>query len=174
MENNQSCQLYKYDHEFFLVTKNTPEYFASEFVENAIDEDYVSWLNFHGLKDRDNIEKLCEHLSIERLSVEDIYTEKRRPKLEEYPHYMFFSVRSALPDDNNTFILQQEQISFILGKNYLISFQDKSSDHFLDVRDRIERKRGRSVLKVPTFFCLECWMRSWIIILRFWRILPNP
>jgi magnesium transporter len=133
------------------VTKNTPEYFASEFVENAIDEDYVSWLNFHGLQDRDNIEKLCEHLSIERLSVEDIYTEKRRPKLEEYPHYMFFSVRSALPDDNNTFILQQEQISFILGKNYLISFQDKSSDHFLDVRDRIERKRGKIRFKGPDF-----------------------
>lgn len=151
MENNQSCQLYKYDHEFFLVTKNSPAYFAAEFVENAIDTDYVSWLNFHGLQDRENIEKLCEHLSIERLSVEDIYTEKRRPKLEEYPHYMFFSIRSALPDENNTFILQQEQISFILGKNYLISFQDKSSDHFLDVRDRIERKRGKIRFKGSDF-----------------------
>jgi magnesium transporter len=151
MENDQSCQLFKYDKEFFLVTNNTPEYFAAEFVQSAKDSNYVSWLNFHGLKERKDIELLCEHLEIDKLSVEDIYTEKRRPKLEEYPNYMFFSVRSALPDENNTFILQQEQISFILGKNYLISFQDKSSDHFLDVRDRIERKRGKIRIKGPDF-----------------------
>ena len=35
MDNSQACQLFKYDHEFFLVTRNTPEYFASEFVETA-------------------------------------------------------------------------------------------------------------------------------------------
>ena len=64
---------------------------------------------------------------------------------------MFFSVRSALPDENNTFILQQEQISFLLGKHYLISFQEKSSDHFTDVRDRIEKKRGKIRLKGPDF-----------------------
>jgi magnesium transporter len=151
METNQICQLYKYDHEFFMVTTNTPEYFAKEFLQNAIDEDYVSWLNFHSLSERTNIEKLCHNLDIDILSVEDIYTEKRRPKLEEYPNYMFFSVRSALPSENNTFMLQQEQISFILGKNYLISFQEKSSDHFPDVRDRISKKRGKIRFKGPDF-----------------------
>lgn len=151
METNQICQLYKYDHEFFMVTTNTPEYFAKEFLQNAIDEDYVSWLNFHSLSERANIEKLCHNLDIDILSVEDIYTEKRRPKLEEYPNYMFFSVRSALPSENNTFMLQQEQISFILGKNYLISFQEKSSDHFPDVRDRISKKRGKIRFKGPDF-----------------------
>jgi len=151
MEENLSCQLYKYDHDFFLVTRNSPEFFAQEFVETAQDADYVCWLNFHDLSNRKSIEKLCESLHVERLSVEDIYTEKRRPKLEEYPNYMFFSVRSALPDQNNTFILQQEQISFILGKTYLISFQQKSSDHFTEVRDRIEKKRGKIRFKGPDF-----------------------
>lgn len=151
MESNQICQLYKYDHEFFMVTTNTPAHFATEFVQNAIDEDYVSWLNFHSLSERNCIEKLCSNLQIDILSVEDIYTEKRRPKLEEYPNYVFFSVRSALPSENNTFILQQEQISFILGKNYLISFQEKSSDHFPDVRDRISKKRGKIRFKGPDF-----------------------
>jgi magnesium transporter len=151
MDNSQACQLFKYDHEFFLVTKNSPEYFASEFVENAIDTDYVSWLNFHGINEKQHIDRLCEHLSIDKLTVEDIYQEKRRPKLEEYANYMFFSVRSALPDENNIFILQQEQISFLLGKHYLISFQEKSSDHFTDVRDRIEKKRGKIRSKGPDF-----------------------
>lgn len=143
MDENLSCQLYRYDQEFFLVTRNTPEFFATEFIEIARDESQVTWLNYHYLANREPIEKLCEHLHIERLSVEDIYTEKKRPKLEEYANYMFFSVRSALPAENNIFVLQQEQISFILGKNYLISFQQKSSEHFTDVRDRIEKKRGK-------------------------------
>lgn len=142
-EEDLTCQLYKYDPDFFLVTRNTPDFFSTEFMEVAQDKDHVSWLNFHDLDARVPIEKLCENLKIERLSVEDIYTEKKRPKLEEYPNYMFFSVRSALPTENNIFILQQEQISFILGENYLISFQQKSSDHFTEVRDRIEQKRGR-------------------------------
>jgi magnesium transporter len=116
-----------------------------------LDEDYVSWLNFHSLDDRKSIQTLCEHLDIELLSVEDIYTEKRRPKLEEYPHYMFFSVRSALPIIGEREGLEQEQVSFILGKNYLISFQEKSSDHFTDVRDRIEKKRGKIRFKGPDF-----------------------
>ena len=143
MDENLSCQLYRYDQEFFLVTRNTPEFFATEFIEIARDENQVTWLNFHTISNRESIEKLCEHLHIERLSVEDIYTEKKRPKLEEYANYMFFSVRSALPAENNIFVLQQEQISFILGKNFLISFQQKSSEHFTDVRDRIEKKRGK-------------------------------
>ena len=151
MESTHICQLYKYDHDFFLITKNSPDFFAKEFVENTLGQDNVSWLNFHGLNDKKSIDILCEHLSIDKLTVEDIYTEKRRPKLEEYPNYMFFSVRSALPSENNDTLLQQEQISFILGKNYLISFQEKSSDHFPDVRDRIEKKRGKIRLKGSDF-----------------------
>jgi Mg2+ and Co2+ transporter CorA len=91
MDENLSCQLYRYDQEFFLVTRNTPEFFATEFIEIARDESQVTWLNYHSLANREPIEKLCEHLHIERLSVEDIYTEKKRPKLEEYANYMFFS-----------------------------------------------------------------------------------
>jgi magnesium transporter len=151
MDENLSCQLYRYDQEFFLVTRNTPEFFATEFIEIARDEDQVTWLNYHTISNREPIEKLCEHLHIERLSVEDIYTEKKRPKLEEYANYMFFSVRSALPAESNIFVLQQEQISFILGKNYLISFQQKSSEHFTDVRDRIEKKRGKIRYKGADF-----------------------
>lgn len=145
------CQIYKYDKEFFLLSNNSPEYFAKEFVSTQISEDKVVWLNYHGLTERDNIEKLCEALNIDKLSVEDIYKEKNRPKVEEYPNYLFFSVRSALPDENNIFILEQDQISFILGKHYLISFQNKSSDHFVDVRNRIEKKRGKIRLKGPDF-----------------------
>jgi magnesium transporter len=151
MENKQTCQLYKYDKEFYFISKESPEYFAREFVQNAIDSDYVSWLNYHDLTEKGPIEHLCDHLSIDKLSVEDIYAEKRRPKIEEYQNYIFFSIRSALPSSDTEAILKQEQVSFILGNNYLISFQSKASDHFSDVRDRIEKKRGKIRFKGPDF-----------------------
>lgn len=150
-ENKHVCQIYKYDNDFFHLTKNTPEYFAKEFVSTEIQKDVVVWLNFHSIEDRYNIEKLCETLHIDKLSVEDIYKEKHRPKIEEYPNYLFFSVHSALPSEQNIFILEQEQISFILGEHYLISFQQKSSDHFTEVRERIEKKRGKIRIKGPDF-----------------------
>jgi magnesium transporter len=144
------CQLYKYNSEFYAIEKDEPAHFVNDFVESEIDPDYVSWLNFHGLHDQLSIEKICQKLKIDKLSIETIYNFTRRPKVEEYPKYMFFSVKSALPDENEV-MLNQEQITFILGKDYLISFQEKSSDHFTDVRNRIEKGRGKIRSKGPDF-----------------------
>lgn len=144
------CQLYKYNSEFYAIEKDEPAHFVNDFVESEIDPDYVSWLNFHGLHDQLSIEKICQKLKIDKLSIETIYNFTRRPKVEEYPEYMFFSVKSALPDENEV-MLNQEQITFILGKDYLISFQEKSSDHFTDVRNRIEKGRGKIRSKGPDF-----------------------
>jgi magnesium transporter len=137
------CQLYKYNSSFYAVEKDEANHFVNDFVESEIDSDYVSWLNFHSLSDRESIEKICSKLAVDKLSIEGIYNNIRRPKVEEYPNYMFFSVKSALPNESDVSTLNQEQITFILGKNYLISFQEKPSDHFTDVRDRIEKGRGK-------------------------------
>jgi magnesium transporter len=154
MSNKQLCQLYHYDEESFLRTQNSPKYYAENFAELEIKGNHDKkkhWLNFHSIEDRESIEKLAENLKIERLTVEDIYAELKRPKLEEYPNYIFFSVRSALIKDANSNQLKKEKISFILNDDYLISFQEKSSDHFTDVRDRIEKKRGKIRMKGPDF-----------------------
>jgi magnesium transporter len=137
------CQLYKYNSSFYAVEKDEANHFVNDFVESEIDNDYVSWLNFHSLEDRESIEKICLKLGVDKLSIESIYNDIRRPKVEEYPNYMFFTVKSALPGNLALSTLDQEQITFILGKNYLISFQEKSSDHFINVRDRIEKSKGK-------------------------------
>jgi magnesium transporter len=137
------CQLYKYNKSFYSIKKETSHYFSQDFIENEMDDDHIAWLNFHGLENKEEIELLCKKLEIDRLSVDTIYNPSRRPKVEEYSNYVFFSIKSALPTDQYDLQLEQEQISFILGKNYLISFQDKSSDHFPDVRNRIETARGK-------------------------------
>lgn len=154
MSEKQLCQLYHYNEESFLRTQNSPKYYAENFAELEIKDNHDNkkhWLNFHSIEDRASIEKLAENLHIERLTVEDIYAELKRPKLEEYPNYIFFSVRSALIKDANSNQLKKEKISFILNDEFLISFQEKSSDHFTDVRDRIEKKRGKIRMKGPDF-----------------------
>ena len=145
------CQLYKYNATFYTIKKENSEFFGSSFSENELDNDHVAWLNFHGLDDLKSIEELCHRLEIDKLTIENIHAATGRPKVEEYPKYMFFHVKSALPTENDSTLLNQEQISFILGENYLISFQEKAADHFSDVRDRIVKARGKIRTKGPDF-----------------------
>ena len=145
------CQLYKYNATFFAIKKENSEFFGSSFSENELDNDHVAWLNFHGLDDTKSIEELCHRLDIDKLTNENIHTSSRRPKIEEYPKYVFFQIKSALPTEKDDNLLNQEQISFILGSNYLISFQEKAADHFSDIRDRIVKARGKIRSKGPDF-----------------------
>lgn len=148
------CQLYEYDIDSYLLTKNTPQYYAENFASTEIKDAKNHWLNFHSVKDRESIEKLCVNLGIERSTSEDIYTDFKRSKLEEYNNYLFFKVKSALPR-KNSFYLEEEGISFILSERYLLSFQEKSSDHFPDVRDRIENHRGKIRTKGTDFLLFK-------------------
>ena len=138
-----NCQLFKYNTAFYTLKKGSSEEFAHNFSENELDDDHIAWLNYHGLDDMKSIEELCKKLEIDKLTIENIHIKTGRPKVEEYPKYMFFRIKSALPNENNTDSIRQEQLSFILGGNYLISFQEKQGDHFTDVRDRISKARGK-------------------------------
>lgn len=151
MEFEHSSQLFKYDDESYFVIQESPAFFSNGKFSDYLADDSVCWLNFHSIEDRESIDHFCEFIKIDKLTIEDIYTEKRRPKLEEYNDYLFFSIRSALPTSFEDKGLNQEQISFVLGKHFLVSFQQKSSDHFIDVRDRIIRKRGKIRTKNADF-----------------------
>jgi magnesium transporter len=146
-----NIQLYKYNATFYSVKQESSSYFADEFLESELDNDHVAWLNFHGIEDTESIEQLCHKLGIDKLTIESIHKQVRRPKVEEYSKYMSFHVMSALPKELGNPFLHQDQISFLMGENYLISFQDKPSDHFPDVRDRIEKGRGKIRTKGSDF-----------------------
>jgi magnesium transporter len=153
-EEKFTCQLFHYNDEAYQITKNTPTYYADNFLSEEIEnnpKNQIHWLNFHSISERENIEKLAHNLSIDKLTIEDLYEKKQRPKLEEYQNYLFFSVKSALIKKSNSGHLKTETISFIMKKNLLISFQEKKSDHFTSVRDRIEKNKGKIRLKGADF-----------------------
>jgi len=100
----------------------------------------VNWINLDGLSDTAIISKIAEHFSLHSLLVEDISTDQQ-PKVEEYDDYLFFSLKMLYRIEKN--IIDYEQISFVLGKNFLISFQEKEGDLFGPLRDRIRLDQGR-------------------------------
>ena len=107
--------------------------------ENQFDD--VKWLNVHGLHDVELIKKVGEMLHIEPFVVSDILNVSRRSKMEELDHVLFFSIKSILPNHNNDQV-HVEQISFVLKDNVLVSFQEKKSDFFTHIRERIKTHSG--------------------------------
>lgn len=131
---------------FQLFKYKPEEYFEdAEYSEDAIQnipfEEYKYWLNIHGIHDIKKITNICNKLTIHPLTIQDILDINQRSKFQEYDNYWFFSIKSILPfyGDN----LQTEQLSFVLGENYLISFQEKKADYFDHVRERIRGKIGK-------------------------------
>ncbi|ASS49152.1 MAG: magnesium and cobalt transport protein CorA [Candidatus Fluviicola riflensis] len=143
-------QHYRYNADVLTVTKEDVGYFLTHF-QPENEPGLMHWLNFHSMEDKEAITRFCEKLSIDKLIQEDLFKGTKRPRLEEYEGYIFFSITSALPSRENDFELRKERISFILGKNYLVSFQERVSDHFPEVRERLEMKRGKIRVQGPDF-----------------------
>lgn len=109
-------------------------------VMENLNNSHIHWLNIHGLHDVELIQKLAETMNLDRLSVRHLLDTTQRPKVEEFDNYLFFNIRSMLLDEDDQ--LDVEQLSFVLGKNYVISFQEKESDHFDDIRYKIREGIG--------------------------------
>lgn len=137
----KNAQLYKYSQEFFAVRNEEVQQICSDFEPNAIDTDYVYWLNFHNLHDRQALELLCQKLQLDKLSIESIFLPLRRSKVEEYPNYLFFQIHTLR--NNSSTAAETEKLSFVVGKSFLLSFQNHQGQHFSDVRERIEKSKGK-------------------------------
>jgi magnesium transporter len=119
--------------------------------------DDVKWLNIHGLHDVELIKEIGEMLLLEPFIVSDILNVSRRSKMEELDDVLFFSIKSVLPGNDNDMI-RTEQISFILKDNLLVSFQEKKSDFFTHIRERIKTHSGivRKKERLPAVSFARC------------------
>ncbi|MFC2114461.1 magnesium/cobalt transporter CorA, partial [Bacteroidota bacterium] len=88
------------------------------------------------------IKNLGLQFNMNPLLMEDILNTEHRPKLEHFEEHLLIIVKMLflLPQSNH---LQAEQLSMLLGKNILITFQEKVGDVFESVRDRLRRKSGK-------------------------------
>jgi magnesium transporter len=105
-----------------------------------LEPDQVNWVNLDGLNNQDIIEKLQSHFGLHSLLVDDLLSDQR-PKVEEYEGYLFFTLKMLYRIEARE--IDYEQISFVLGNNFLVSFQEKEGDLFDGFRDRIRLDLGK-------------------------------
>ncbi len=134
------------------VTLQVIDYDLSRFEEKEVqtvedcfplkESSSISWINVNGLNEVHIIEKLGTHFEVHPLVLEDIAHTGQRPKLEDFENYVFVVLR-MLSFCEKSQELKSEQVSFILGNNFVISFQETEGDVFNSVRERIRKAKGR-------------------------------
>ena len=101
------------------------------------DSPEISWINVDGIRKAD-VEKICQHYGIHNLIVEDILSIGQRPKMDEI-NGLVFCLLNMLYFNKDESSVETEQISIILGKNFVISFQeDASRDVFDPLREKLK------------------------------------
>jgi len=115
------------------------------------DQQRVLWINIDGLHDVSVIEEAGKLFGIHSLTLEDILHTEQRSKLEDFESYLFLVLRT-LELEKVTGDVVEEQLSMVIGSNYVLTFQEKPGDMFDAVRERIKsqgtgiRKRGADYL----------------------------
>ena len=106
------------------------------------DTETVTWINIDGVHQVDIIEKIGKHFNLHPLVLEDIVNTGQRPKLEDFDDYLFVVLKMLYRNEKEE-ETQAEQISLIVGPQFVITFQEKVGDVFNSVRERIRNGKGR-------------------------------
>jgi len=102
----------------------------------------VTWINIDGLHEVEIIEKLGKQFEFHPLVLEDILSTEQRPKYEDFDKYIFV-VLKMLYYNQELQAIESEQISILLGENFVITFQERIGDVFEPIRERIRNSKGR-------------------------------
>src|SRR4030043_137051 len=91
------------------------------------DKPTITWINIDGLHQVEILERLGECYGLHPLVLEDILNTDQRPKMEDYGEYLYIVLRMLNYNDKSSEI-EAEQISLILGPNFVFSFQEREGD----------------------------------------------
>ena len=96
-----------------------------------------NWINIDGVYDNEMIRKIGDFYNFHPLILEDIMNAEHQPKLEDFDSYLFLTLKSLSIADNN---IETEQISLILTRDNLFSFQEKPGDLFHPIVERLDKE----------------------------------
>lgn len=105
------------------------------------DSETVSWINVVGLHETAVVEALGRHFGLHPLVLEDILSVGQRPKLEEYDGYLFVELNMLHMGEG--FLVEDEQLSLVVGPSWILTFQERPGDVLDVVRERLRGGRGR-------------------------------
>ena len=105
------------------------------------EEPGITWIAIDGLQNTELLEELGNIFSLHPLVLEDILNTDQRPKIEDYGDYLYIVLRNF--NGQADVALTSEQISVILGKNFVLSFREKESVIFEAIQERLRNNKGR-------------------------------
>lgn len=101
-----------------------------------------TWINIAGIHDIQMVEKIGRRLGLHPLLLEDILNSGQRPKVDDYKDTLYLVFRKLGWDEGSTEI-DDQQVSIVLGSNYLITFLESDSDIFKPILERLKVKNSR-------------------------------
>jgi len=117
---------------------STPEEAAA-----GIADYVVTWINIIGLHDTGLIQRAGDMFSVHPLVLEDIVNTGQRPKFEDHGNLLFMVLRMLYRQPPVRGPIISEQVSILIGRNVLVTFQEMEADVFDTIRDRIRTGGGR-------------------------------
>lgn len=116
------------------------------------DNDFISWINIDGLRKND-VETICNYYGIHPLIIEDILSINQRPKMDEVEGILFCLLNMLYFNEKKKTV-ESEQISIVLGPNYVISFQeDAQRDAFNSIRTRLRINNTKIRQRKADYLC---------------------
>jgi magnesium transporter len=106
------------------------------------DSSGIAWININGLAQTEVLESIGNLFDIHSLVLEDILNTHQRPKVEDHDQYIFI-VLKMISYSQKTLDIESEQVSFIIKKGLVISFQEREGAVFDAIRNRIRTGKGR-------------------------------
>jgi magnesium transporter len=100
----------------------------------------ITWLDIQGLGDETLLREIAELFSIHPLTIADIVNIPQRPKVEDYGEYIFFVSQMVVMNEDKE--IDIEQVSVVIGKSFVLTFQEKPGDVFDTIRKRIRQNKS--------------------------------
>jgi len=107
-----------------------------------LDKPTKTWIQVSGLHDVEKLKSIWNFFDLHPLIQEDIVNTSQRPKVEVYDNCIFFVLRLLSYSEEEQKI-RAEQVSIILGENYVMSFQETGKEHFKPIMDRLSLPGSR-------------------------------
>lgn len=132
-----------------------------ETCRSFIEKPSVTWIHVQGIHNAELIGQLGSQVGLHPLVLEDIMSTTQRSKLDDYKDTIFIVIRLLSSENNGeNRTVKDEQISLVLGKNFVITFTEGIQDIFAPVIQRLHiansriRKRGADFLCYSLVDCI--------------------
>jgi magnesium transporter len=100
-----------------------------------------TWIQIQGLHDVERLSSLGKAMGLHPLIMEDILNTDQRPKIEDFGNYLYVVLRMLSMNESGE--VTADQISLVLGKNFVVSYEERPSPIFNLLRERLKNGRGR-------------------------------